>query len=53
MGVKVVATDFLGREFERELSVDDLQALYCGDLNFREIVKELFEKACADPKDGD
>jgi len=45
MSIKVVATDFIGRIVERELSEDDVHALYDGSLNFKVIVRELAKKA--------
>jgi len=45
MSVKVVAVDFLGNEFKRELTKEDLQSLYSGELNFKEIIRELAEQS--------
>ena len=44
MSIKVVATTFLGRKFERELTEEEIHALYDGELNFRVIVSELAKR---------
>ena len=41
MSIKILATDFLDREFERELTEEEVHALYDGSLNFKVIVREL------------
>ena len=45
MSIKVVATDFLDRTFERELSEEEVQSLYNGALNFKDIIRELAKHA--------
>lgn len=44
MGVKVVATTFLGRVVERELTEEEIHSLYDGSLNFKDIMAELKDK---------
>ena len=45
MSVKVVATDFLGRTFERVLTEEEVHSLYDGSLNFKKIVRDLAKQA--------
>ena len=45
MSIKILATDFLDRKFERELTEEEVHALYDGILNFKVIVRELAKQA--------
>ena len=45
MSIIVVATDFLGRTFERELTEEEVHSLYDDSLNFKEIVRDLAKQS--------